>query len=314
MKLANTFKLFAAIVAIAASALPGLASAKTWGTVDGFTTSATWNNLRPTTTTNYYILRGSGGSQNLSCQNAYLADKAYYQSSLAVQLHQIAFSASRNINYTRGCAISDLSYYGDLEYQLELFDIRTGSEVLVSRKNGNYRLDTSLGNTTPNPSLSIAFPSTMQPGRYRARAWTRVVGKDDWRQGTIDFTAKVVPIGQIEKSIDRCGNPDRPSCGIRPRFHVEGWACDPIATSGTFTPSKLVLHEHPLLDGSGYLGYPGVDIIVPLNNFKIVSRPDIVTKKYCKSSSVGFSYDFDGDSYYNIYVLRYNDQLLQGGF
>jgi hypothetical protein len=305
MRFGLSLKLFSAAIVLAASVLPGLASAKTWGTVDGFAPSYTWLNIQPTAQTNYYILRGTGASQNPTCQYASDSTKAFYQASVAVQLHQISFAASPNLNYLYGCDINNWSYYGDLEYQLDLIDIRSGQEVLMSRTTGVYRLDMS--SSAGKPSVAIAFPDSMQPGRYRARAWTRVPGRDDWRHGTVDFNAKTVPIGMVEIYTDRCRNPLRPSCGIQPRYHVEGWACDPIAISGTFTPSKLTLDEY--VKGSGFASPVRR---VPFQNFRVLSRPDIVSAGYCSNTAVGFSYDHDGDTYYYHYVMLYNGQPMQG--
>ena len=114
--------------------------------------------------------------------------------------------------------------------------------------------------------------------------------------------------GSVDVFYDRCRNPDWPHCGIRPRYRIEGWACESAAAGGSFISSRLIVTEH--WHSGETTPYPWPTIYVTKQNFRVVSRPDVVAAGLCSTSAVGFSFDIDGETYNRDYKITYSGVWL----
>jgi hypothetical protein len=169
------------VITAAALCLSANASARTWSSVYEFwfyselpygVRSDVYNNLAQ--------LHGISEPQVPACG----ATSRFYWNRLRAQSYKIEGEIKENFRFNSNCTTS-LSYYGDAEIILKLVDIHSGHESLIYSNYGTLRLDASDSETTR--TISIHYPDWMQPGRYRAKLYTRVPGKTAWRMAHIDF-------------------------------------------------------------------------------------------------------------------------------
>lgn len=171
-------------IAIAALSLSANASARSWSSVYEF-----WHysempfGVRTYTVANASRLWGTSEPQWWHCGEG----ARYYRSTLYVQTSYITADITEGFRFSSSCSM-DSKYYGDVEMKLELIDITNNYESHMVTLYGWHRLEYSSGGS--GVQLTIPYPDWMQPGRYRAKVHTRVVGKTQWRMAHIDFRVR----------------------------------------------------------------------------------------------------------------------------